>query len=154
MRELPQIINAKHLKSAGIWPRPARFGGASHNSSGRKNYKMKSGSKLLTSCVALVSVLAALPVLTFAQASKETNHYVQTNLVTDPNSGFSATFTDKQLKNPWGLARSTTSPWWISDNNAGVSTLYDGTGAKKSLVVAIPGPNGSDPKTFVAPPTG
>jgi len=116
--------------------------------------KMKAGSKLLKSSVALVSVLAALPVLTFAQATKETNHYVQTNLVTDPNSGFSATFTDKQLKNPWGLARSTTSPWWISDNNAGVSTLYDGTGAKRSLVVTIPGPNGSDPKTFVAAPTG
>jgi uncharacterized protein (TIGR03118 family) len=123
---------------------------------------MKAGSKLLKSCVVLVSVLATLPVLTFAQASKETNHYVQTNLVTDPNSGFSATFTDNQLKNPWGLARSTTSPWWISDNNAGVSTLYDGTGAKRSLVVTIPGPNGTFPCTapntppncFVAAPTG
>src|SRR3984893_5410061 len=124
--------------------------------------KMKAGSKLLKSSVALVSVLAALPVLTFAQAPKETNHYVQTNLVTDPNSGFSATFSDPQLKNPWGLARSTTSPWWISDNNAGVSTLYDGTGAKRSLVVTIPSPNGTFPCTapntppncFVAAPTG
>src|ERR1700758_764271 len=123
--------------------------------------KMKA-TKLLQSCVTLVSALAMLPALTFAQAPKETNHYVQTDLVTDPNSGFSATFTDKQLKNPWGLARSTTSPWWISDNNAGVSTLYDGTGAKRSLVVTIPGPNGTFPCTapntppncFVAAPTG
>src|ERR1700676_5168646 len=162
MRELQQIINAKHLKSAGIWPQPTRFGGASHNSLGRKSYKMKAGSKLLKSCVALVSALAMLPLLTFAQASKETNHYVQTNLVTDPNSGFSATFTDKQLKNPWGLARSTTSPWWISDNNAGVSTLYTGAGVKRGLVVTIPGPNGTVACTgdntpancFVAAPTG
>src|SRR3984957_10441458 len=147
MRELQQIINAKHLKSAGIWPQPTRFGGASHNSLGRKYYKMKSGSKLLKSCVALVSALAMLPVLTFAQASKETNHYVQTNLVTDPSSGISAAHTDSNLLNSWGLARSTTSPWWIGDNNAGVSTLYDGTGAERSLGVTIPGPNGPFPCT-------
>lgn len=123
---------------------------------------MKAGSKLLKSCVVLLSALATLPVLTFAQGNKETNHYVQTNLVTDPNSGFSATFTDPQLKNPWGLARSTTSPWWVSDNNAGVSTLYTGAGVKRGLVVTIPGPNGTVPCTgtnlpancFVAAPTG
>jgi uncharacterized protein (TIGR03118 family) len=115
---------------------------------------MKVASKFLNSRVALVSALALLPILTFAQDHNAVNHYKQTNLVTDPNSGFSATFTDKQLQNPWGLARSTTSPWWVSDNAAGVSTLYDGTGAARPLVVTIPGPNGSDPKTFVASPTG
>jgi uncharacterized protein (TIGR03118 family) len=123
---------------------------------------MKAGSKLLKSCVVLVSLLATLPVLTFAQAPKETNHYVQTNLVTDPNSGISAAHTDSNLLNSWGLARSTTSPWWISDNNAGVSTLYDGTGAARALVVKIPGPNGTFPCTapntpancFVSAPTG
>ncbi len=123
---------------------------------------MKSGSKLLKSCVVLLSALATLPVLTFAQAPKETNHYVQTNLVTDPNSGISAAHTDSNLLNSWGLARSTTSPWWIGDNNAGVSTLYDGTGAARSLVVTIPGPNGTVPCTgkntppncFVSTPTG
>ena len=119
-------------------------------------------AKLLKSRVALVSALAMLPVLTLAQAPKETNHYVQTNLVTDPNSGISAAHTDSNLLNSWGLARSTTSPWWIADNNAGVSTLYDGTGAARSLVVTIPGPNGTFPCTapntppncFVSTPTG
>ena len=119
-------------------------------------------AKLLKSRVALVSAFAMLPVLTFAQAPKETNHYLQTNLVTDPNSGLSAPFTDKNLKNPWGMARSTGSPWWISDNNAGVSTLYSGTGVARALVVTIPGPNGTFPCTapntppncFVAAPTG
>ncbi len=32
--------------------------------------------------------------------------------------------TDKQLINPWGISASGTSPFWISDNGAGVSTLY------------------------------
>jgi len=115
---------------------------------------MKVASKLLNSCVALVSALVLLPILTFAQDHNAINHYIQTNLVTDPNSGFNAPNTDKKLKNPWGLARSTTSPWWVSDNATGVSTLYDGAGVARSLVVTIPGPNGSDPKTFVASPTG
>ena len=89
-----------------------------------------------------------VPVLSFAQ------HYIQTNLVTDGNTpGVTAAHTDGQLLNPWGITRSTGSPWWVSDNNAGVSTLYDGTGAKQGLVVTIPGPKNSPPN-FVAAPTG
>jgi hypothetical protein len=63
-------------------------------------------------------------------------HYKQTNLVSD-TSGV-APVTDPQLINPWGLSRSSSSPWWISDNGTGVSTLYNGAGAKQSLVVTIP----------------
>jgi uncharacterized protein (TIGR03118 family) len=47
---------------------------------------------------------------------------------------------DPHLLNPWGLAASSTSPFWVSDNNAGVSTLYDNTGVARSLVVSIPIP--------------
>jgi len=63
--------------------------------------------------------------------------YQQTNLVSDipglaPN-------TDGHLLNPWGLIASSTSPWWVADNNGGVSTLYNGnTGAIVPLVVNIP----------------
>ena len=33
------------------------------------------------------------------------------------------------LKNPWGITRSRSgSPWWVSNNNSGTSTLYDGGG--------------------------
>jgi uncharacterized protein (TIGR03118 family) len=32
--------------------------------------------------------------------------------------------TDSQLINPWGISTSGTGPFWISDNGAGVSTLY------------------------------
>ena len=69
--------------------------------------------------------------------------YQQTNLVSDiqglaqdPPSGQ----LDTHLVNPWGLVASATSPWWVSDNNAGVSTLYKGQGVKQGLVVNIPSP--------------
>ena len=55
------------------------------------------------------------------------------------------------LVNPWGLAYSPTSPFWISDNNAGVSTLYDGAGNARSLVVVIPPPAGTPAGTLAAP---
>jgi uncharacterized protein (TIGR03118 family) len=35
---------------------------------------------------------------------------------------------DPNLKNPWGLTRSSGSPWWVGNNNSGTSTLYDGKG--------------------------
>jgi uncharacterized protein (TIGR03118 family) len=108
--------------------------------------------KVLLRHIGVALALAVLfPVLSFAQ------HYTQTNLVTDGNTpGVTATHTDGQLLNPWGLTRSTTSPWWVSDNVAGVSTLYDGTGAKQGLVVTIPPPKDT-PVTnppFVPAPTG
>src|SRR5262249_43443777 len=47
---------------------------------------------------------------------------------------------DLNLRNPWGLTASSTSPFWVSDNGAGVSTLYDAAGVARSLVVSIPAP--------------
>src|ERR1700745_510579 len=47
---------------------------------------------------------------------------------------------DSNLRNAWGLTASSTSPFWVSDNGAGVSTLYDAAGVARSLVVAIPAP--------------
>jgi uncharacterized protein (TIGR03118 family) len=82
--------------------------------------------------------------------------YQQTNLVSDVDeiNGVPTNHTqplDPQLVNPWGLAASASSPLWVSDNGAGVSTLYQGTGAKVSLVVTIPVPAG---QTTPAAPTG
>ncbi len=48
---------------------------------------------------------------------------LQTNLVSDLPGV--AQKTDPNLVNPWGISESPTSPFWISDNNAGVSTLYN-----------------------------
>jgi uncharacterized protein (TIGR03118 family) len=64
-------------------------------------------------------------------------HYQQTNLVSDI-SGFGASTIDPHLKNPWGIARGTTTPWWVADNGTGVSTLYNGAGTKVALTVTIP----------------
>jgi uncharacterized protein (TIGR03118 family) len=48
-----------------------------------------------------------------------------------------ATHTDPDLVNGWGIVAPPTGPWWVSDNGTDKTTLYDGTGAKQSLVVNI-----------------
>src|SRR6266487_28720 len=51
------------------------------------------------------------------------NVYIDHHLVSDlPGE---ADFTDANLVNPWGIAFSATGPFWISDNHAGVSTIYN-----------------------------
>jgi uncharacterized protein (TIGR03118 family) len=60
--------------------------------------------------------------------------YNQINLVAN-NSG---TTPDANLVNAWGLSRSSSSPWWVSDNATGVATLYNGAGTKAALTVTIP----------------
>jgi uncharacterized protein (TIGR03118 family) len=47
-----------------------------------------------------------------------------TNLVTDNQAAHPAQITDSFLKNAWGVSHSTGSPFWVSDNGTGVSTLY------------------------------
>jgi len=76
-------------------------------------------------------------------------HYQQTNLVSDVPG--LAPVTDANLVNPWGLIASGTSPWWVSDNGTGVSTLYNGAGQKLALTVTIPTPLGGTPPST---PTG
>lgn len=76
--------------------------------------------------LAVVAAFLALP----AQAQK----YTRTDLVTNSK--------DPNLVNAWGLSRSSSSFWWVSDNETGLTTLYDGTGAVQSLVVTIPSANG------------
>jgi uncharacterized protein (TIGR03118 family) len=66
--------------------------------------------------------------------------YVQTDLVSDV-PGLALT-TDPNLVNPWGISNSATSPYWISDQGTGVSTLYNGVGTPTALVVTIPAGGG------------
>jgi uncharacterized protein (TIGR03118 family) len=65
--------------------------------------------------------------------------FVQTNLVSDI-PGLAAHL-DPNLKNPWGISSSATSPFWVSDQVTGKATLYNGSGAPQALVVTIPGGN-------------
>src|SRR5258705_5633368 len=97
----------------------------------------KTISRMCTMCTLTIAAVFAFSALGLAQG------YKQTNLVSDiqglaqnPPNGQP----DAQLVNPWGLIASSTSPWWLSDNNAGVSTLDDGQGVKQGLVVNIPSP--------------
>src|SRR5947207_15135989 len=80
--------------------------------------------------------------------------YSQTNLVSDgvvPN-----TVTDPNLKNPWGVSESSTSPLWISDQAANVATLYTVHGLTATLAGGTPTlcvPSSSQP-THPNDPTG
>jgi uncharacterized protein (TIGR03118 family) len=79
-------------------------------------------------------------------------HYTQTNLVS--NESGVAPVTDPQLVNPWGISRGSGSPWWVSDERTGLSTLYNGAGAKASLIVTIPPSDPNNKKTPTGTPTG
>jgi uncharacterized protein (TIGR03118 family) len=59
--------------------------------------------------------------------------------------------TDPNLVNPWGIASASTSPFWVSDNGTGLSTLYNTSGTPQGLVVTIPPPPGSPAGTTGAP---
>jgi uncharacterized protein (TIGR03118 family) len=110
---------------------------------------MKCGTRFLKSFSFLSFVLLMLPALTQAQ------HYKQTNLVS--NIPGKAPTIDPNLKNPWGLTRSSTtpaqpgSPWWVGNNNSGTSTLFDGDGNIIPLVVTVPPPKGAPAGTQSAP---
>src|ERR1700743_453736 len=93
---------------------------------------------------------AALALSTGAIAFAQ--HYTQTNLVS--NTSGVAPVTDPHLVNPWGLSRGSGTPWWVSDNLAGVATLYTGAGAMQQLVVTIPPSNPNNKKTPIGTPTG
>lgn len=99
-------------------------------------------SALLT--VALLAVSSA-----YEAAAQNTQHYTQTNLVS--NLASLAPTKDANLVNSWGLARSSKSPWWVADNGPGLSTLYSGTGTIVPLVVTVPTGGSSSP---TGTPTG
>src|SRR5262249_25778252 len=71
---------------------------------------------------------------------------LQTDLVSDLPGV--AAVTDSNLVNPWGISESGGSPFWVSDNGAGLSTLYLVPGANNAqvsinpLAVNIPSPTG------------
>ena len=100
---------------------------------------MKRRTIAYTACLGL-----ALTVLSSAALAQ----YQLTNLVS--NQVEQARHTDPLLVNAWGLVHAAGSPFWISDNGSGWSTLYDGNGNKHHLEVEIPSANGSGTGT----PTG
>ncbi|TLZ89665.1 MAG: TIGR03118 family protein [Methanobacteriota archaeon] len=55
------------------------------------------------------------------------------------NNGVPGTTVDARLQNAWGLVAGPGTPWWVSDNGADFSTLYNATGVKRDLNVSVDG---------------
>jgi uncharacterized protein (TIGR03118 family) len=113
---------------------------------------------LMGACILALATTASAWAQMLQAKMKATAFYTQTNLVSSMKS-LKAKIHDKNLSNPWGLVQGPT-PFWVSDNNAGVSTLYDGNGKifrvadggkMVPFVVTIPPPANSN---AVAAPSG
>jgi uncharacterized protein (TIGR03118 family) len=117
--------------------------------------RLRSG-RILGSGSAIIVVILGLGILLTRQspAAAPGGSYLQTNIVSDVKG--TARVTDPRLINPWGIVAGPGTPFWIADNNAGVSTLYTGTGASfpgAPASVTIPAPPGSL-ATAAGAPTG
>ena len=103
-------------------------------------------------CASLIAICAFTSIP--ARADDPPNRYVVTPLTSDlpkvaPNQ-------DPALQNAWGVTFTPgASPFWISDNATGCSTLYDGAGVPAGgpppLKVAIPLPGGIPSVTSCMP---
>ena len=95
--------------------------------------------------------ILTLPILVALTITTASAQYQRSNLVSNqpgvvPN-------TDPHLVNAWGLVALPTSPWWVSDNGTGFSTLYTGTGQQIPLFVTVP-PAPGQPAGTLGTPTG
>ena len=113
--------------------------------------------RFLVALAAMVAVAVAAVTATSAAPARARDtgiagrSYVQTNLVSDI-PGLAA-HTDPNLRNPWGTSVGPGSPIWVSDNAAGVTTLYDGAGNARPLIVTILAPPSAG-AAAVGTPTG
>jgi uncharacterized protein (TIGR03118 family) len=90
--------------------------------------------KILTAIVAF----SVVPILGGAHPANA--QYVQTNLISDQPGH--APLVDPNLINAWGISRSPTSPWWISDADTGKTTLYNVATGTIPAIFAVPGAMG------------
>ncbi len=87
---------------------------------------------------ACAALLLAVPTVGYTQG------FQAVNMVTDDPAFNPGLITDPSLVNAWGVSFSGTSPFWVSDNGTGVSTLYrvdptTNVPTKLGLTVTIPG---------------
>ena len=99
-------------------------------------------TKLLKPLLLTAFAILLMQSLTFAQ-------YTRTDLVSN-QPGVAPTTDQQHLVNAWGLVALPKTPFWVSDNGTGFSTLYTGSGQQASLFVTIPpAPGGT-----IGSPTG
>jgi uncharacterized protein (TIGR03118 family) len=110
--------------------------------SARIKYCQKYPQFLKPSNFRKAAIAAALVAVTvcFSTDARGQNAFYQTNLVSDLVG--MAENLDTNLTNPWGIATSSGSPFWINDNGSGLSTVYN-TSGKLDLTVTIPPPAGT-----------
>jgi len=101
----------------------------------------------LTLKVNRVLALTLLAISMVAASTTALAQYTVTNLVTTNKTG--APHHDPNLVNAWGLSFLPMSPFWVSDNGTGKTSIYDPTG-KLLLTVKIPPTSG----TGLGSPTG
>jgi uncharacterized protein (TIGR03118 family) len=95
--------------------------------------------KKLWLCLAvLIAAFAFQPTVAFAG-------FMQFNLISDIPT--MAPVTDPNLRNPWGMSFSPKSPFWVSNQGTGTSTLYSALPGPSivPLVVSIPPAGGPGP---------
>jgi uncharacterized protein (TIGR03118 family) len=107
---------------------------------------------------AVLAAVLVVPILSTRVAGDaagflETDLVANKQMLTDKNGVVhQPKFVDPNLRNPWGVAESSTSFFWVSDNANGTATLYNTQGAPQPLVVSIPSPD--DPLGTGGAPTG
>ena len=73
--------------------------------------------------------------------NEDATRFLQTNLVSD-RPGFGTNNIDPNLINPWGVSHGPGGPFWVSDNGAGVATIYTGQGTTVIPPITIAPPPG------------
>ena len=103
--------------------------------------------------IVLIAILASGTPWSRAQAAG--NSYLRTTLVADKAGLYSGVHTvDPLLLNPWGIANISGGPFWISDNNSGNASLYDGAGNPIAMLPSVKIPPASITMGGSASPTG
>lgn len=100
---------------------------------------MKQATRSLLPVSLIVVCLIVASAARADDGDHQSSRYVVTRLTSDIKGA--AANTDPILQNAWGVAFTpAASPFWISDNATGCSTLYDGQGTPQALQVKIPLP--------------
>jgi uncharacterized protein (TIGR03118 family) len=100
-------------------------------------------------CFQFAATLLLAAGLLLSLATPSSAQYTVTNLVSNQNA-IGSNPADPDLVNAWGITSLAASPFWVSDNGTGKSTLYNSLGQKQGLVVTIPTASGTGQGT----PTG
>jgi uncharacterized protein (TIGR03118 family) len=122
---------------------------------GEHHFRRRPGTLLALALVLGAALVATSPLAAATRSFQQNNSYTVTPLVSDQPGV--APHIDPNLVNAWGLTAGPATPWWVADNGTDKSTLYNGDGTPRSLVVDVPGgPTGTtfNPSSAFLLPTG